>query len=63
MVDSNIVPQIGVVKYYVNSGESKAFQEISLPELDHCGSEAYNGYFIHLEDDYIVAPQVMIWAQ
>lgn len=62
-VDNNIVPQTGVVKYYVDSGEGEILREIPLSKLDHSDSDAYNGYFIHLEDDHIVAPKIMIWAQ
>lgn len=61
-VDNNVVPQTGVVKYYVDSGEGEILRQIPLSELDQSESDAYNGYFVCLEDDNIVAPKIMIWA-
>lgn len=61
-VDNTLIPPTGIVKYYVDNGEGETLVEIPLSELEHSETDIYNGYFITLPDENIVAPKIMIWA-
>lgn len=62
-VDNTLIPQTGVVKYYVDNGEGEVLREVPLSELEHSETDAYNGYFVQIPDDNVVSPKIMIWAQ
>ena len=61
-VDNTLIPPTGVVKYYVDNGGGETLVEIPLSELEHSETDVYNGYFITLPDENIVAPKIMIWG-